>query len=379
MYKCFATTIRGLEQLLADELSTIGAIDIITVNAGIQFRATMDKIMQINLHSRLSSRVLIEIGHSKYRNEDDIYEYAVSLDYREWFDQHSTIKVMTSATQCPLKSLEFINLRLKDAICDFFMQKVTIRPSVNKHNPDVRIFSFLNKDSITIYIDTSGEALFKRGYRTFHEQAPIKENLAAGLVKLAKWNSDLTLFDPMCGSGTLVIEAIMIGLNIPPGLKRNFAFSKFPNFYRQQWDNILTDAKNQIHNKELSIYASDINADAINSIKRNLLAAELTKYVQCDCQDILLTRKPTDSGMMLANLPYGIRLDTSQPSEAFYTQLATTLKQHFSNWRCYFLHNDSNMEKLLRLKASKRNVVFNGAIECRLYEFKMVSGSNRDK
>ena len=182
MLVCFATTVRGLEQLLADELTELGASEINLVNAGLEFSANLDDIMRMNLHSRLASRIMIRLGFGGYRQEEDIYQLAQGVKWDQWFHSGNTIKVSTSAIACPLKSLDFVTLRVKDAICDYFVERVDSRPSVDKANPDMRIYTFLTSETATIYLDASGDTLFKRGYRRSKLEAPIRENLAFGLI-----------------------------------------------------------------------------------------------------------------------------------------------------------------------------------------------------
>ena len=378
MYHCFASTNKGLEQLLTEELISLGATDVIATTAGAQFKATMNTIMQLNLQSRLASRIMLEVGFGEYHNEDDIFAIASRIYWREWFDVDMSIKVKTSAINSPLKSLEFITLKVKDAICDQFMQTHDKRPDVNKQNPDMRIYNFLTEDTVTIYLDTSGEALFKRGYRSQRQEAPLKENLACGLIKLSGWDYTTPLLDPMCGSGTIVIEAVHMALNIAPGLKRTFSFEKFDNFYQKEWDDMKALAKQAIQSeKKLQIYASDINPDAITQTEENLRHAKLREYVEFRTADFLNIKAPASSGTLLCNPPYGVRLNELDDLATLYPKIASHLKNDFPGWNCYFFTTDLRMPKLLRLKPSKKTPLLNGALDCRLFEFKMVRGSNR--
>ncbi len=249
---------------------------------------------------------------------------------------------------------------------------------MNKQNPDVRIYNFLTKDTVTIYLDTSGEALFKRGFRQNHLEAPLKENLAAGLIYLSGWQKDMPFYDPMCGSGTIVMEAISIGLNIAPGLNRRFGFEKLKQFDLNQFKQLKEQANKSIdYNTQLKIYASDISSRAVSLAQSNLKAAKLTKYVQIDQGDFLEQKAPDTNGVLLCNPPYGVRLDEQESLAELYPLLGDQLKRNFSGWDCYFLSGDLRLPKLIRLKVNRKTPVFNGALDCRLFEFKMVSGSNR--
>ena len=378
MLPCFATTVRGLEQLLADELTTFGAREINLVNAGLEFVADFEAIMQMNLHSRLASRIMLRVAATGYRTEEDIYRLARKVEWSKWFNSGDSIKVATSAIGCPLKSLDFVTLRVKDAICDYFVEQVDSRPSVDKAAPDMRIYTFLTEESVTIYVDTSGETLFKRGYRKAKLEAPIRENLAFGLIKLSGWSPDQPFYDPMCGSGTIVIEAVCYGLNIAPGLNRNFAFEKFTTFNEAAWFKFKAAAVAAInYHQPLQIYASDISRNAIEIAKQNLQQIKLDQYVHFSSGDVLDKTAPAATGVLITNPPYGIRLDEQEHLATVYPLLAKVLKNSFAGWRCCFFTADLRMPKLFRLKPSRKIPLYNGALECRFYEFKMVSGSNR--
>lgn len=375
---CFATTVRGLEELLAAELKELGAEEIKIVNAGMEFNASLSNIMAMNLNSRLASRIMIRLGYSGYRHEDDIYRLARKIEWLDWFHSGNSIKVATSAIQSPLKSLDFVTLKVKDAICDYFNEKVDSRPDVNKLEPDMRIYNFLTKDTVTIYLDTSGDTLFKRGYRRLKLEAPIRENLASGLIQLSGWQPDQAFYDPMCGSGTLAVEAIGIGLNLAPGLNRNFAFEKLANFDVDNYQEIQIAAKKKENReRKLKIYASDINRKAIEIARQNFQQIKLEEYVEFSYGDFLSKKAPAESGVLVTNPPYGVRLEELDRLTELYPRIGNTLKQNFANWSCYFFTADLRMPKLVRLKPSRKIPVYNGALECRLYEFKMVSGSNR--
>lgn len=379
IYSCFASTSRGLEDLLAIEVKKFDCSDVEVLKSGVRFKADMQQIMRINLHSRIASRVMIELWHGDYTNEADIYDCTYDIPWEYWFSPKETIKVKTSAISCPLKSLEFVSLKVKDALCDKFVQTCTARPDVNKYNPDIRIYNFLTANTITVYLDTSGESLFKRGYRQSKLEAPLKENLAAGLVLLSNWTPEQTFLDAMCGSGTIVIEALMLGLNMAPGLKRNFAFEKFKNYDSKKWQELKNQATAQInHAALLDIYASDIDKTAIIALEDNCRNLGVLKHIKYKQAGFLEDKAPNTSGVLITNPPYGIRLDELSAMGEAYPLYASHLKKCYSNWSCHFLTADLRMPKLMRLKPSRKIPLYNGALECRLYEFKMVSGSNRD-
>lgn len=378
MYSCFATTSKGLENLLQLELEKLGAKSCILANAGIQFQADLPSLMKINLHSRLASRVMLQVAFGGYRNEDDVYNIAHKVKWNDWFHVGNSLKVATSAIGSPLKSLEFITLKVKDAICDYFVNLVDARPNVSKQSPDVRIYNFLTKDTVTVYLDTSGEALFKRGYRQDKLEAPIKENLAAGLIQLTNWQSHMPFYDPMCGSGTIVMEAITLGLNIAPGLNRHFGFEKLEQFDLNYFEQLKIEAKAAInYDTSLKIYANDISRRAVSIMCDNFAESNLLKYVNIDSEDFLEKDAPADNGVLLCNPPYGIRLEEEEKLAEFYPLIGNHLKRNFTNWDCYFFSADLSLGKLIHLKPNRKVPLYNGALDCRLFEFKMVAGLNR--
>ena len=275
MENFFAPCPRGLEAVLAQELAALDATGIKTADGGVHFEGPYALAYRVNLESRIASRVLWRVASASYKSEDDIFKATLALKWPQWFDVSRTIRVNLAAVRCPLKSLDFVTLRIKDAICDAFRAKCGERPNVNTSTPDVRIHAFLTVDRLTLYIDTSGEPLFKRGYRETTGEAPLRENLAAGLLRLAGWTPPEALLDPMCGSGTILIEAALIALNIAPGARRSFAFEKLKNFDQRQWNELLLAAKAREipRGDALPIYGGDLYGDELKNARANIIAA----------------------------------------------------------------------------------------------------------
>ena len=364
--------------MLAAELGELGASDIGTVEGGVGFGGTLPIAYSANLNSRIASRVLWEIGSGRYRNEDDVYRGVYALDWQRLFDPGLTIRVNVAAVASPLKSLEFTTLRIKDAACDKFRAQTGSRPSVDTAQPDVRIHAFLDAERFTIYLDTSGEPLFKRGSRQMAGEAPLRENLAAGILTLAGWTPGTPLLDPMCGSGTLLIEAAQIARGIPAGLKRKFAFEKLRNFDVAEWVRIRGDAEARIRNDARTpIFGSDLFGDALKLARENLATAGLADMVSLKQANVLEISAPAAEGVLVANPPYGVRLGEQESLAAFYPQLGNALKKKFAGWRAYLFTADLRLPKLIGLSPSKRTPLYNGPLECRLYEFKMVAGAMR--
>jgi putative N6-adenine-specific DNA methylase len=374
----FAPCPRGLEQPLVDELTALGAQHIAPTDGGVGFQGEFALCYRVNLWSRVASRVLWRVAGGTYRNEDDIYRLAASVDWPAHFEGGQTFAINTAAQKCPLKSLNFITLKIKDAVCDRFREACGSRPDVDTRRPDVRLHAFLDAERITLYLDTSGEALFKRGWRKSTGEAPLRENLAAGILKLAGWKPGVPLLDPMCGSGTFLMEAAMMSLDIAPGLGRGFGFEQLANFDARTWAKIrreATDARRPL--EKLPIFGSDLSSFALNDARRNFAEAGLGEAVTLSQGDVLNMEAPAEAGILVTNPPYGERIGDQQALAELYPRLATVLKQRFAGWTAYILTADTRLPKLMRLKPSRKTPLFNGPLECRLYEIRLVAGSNR--
>jgi putative N6-adenine-specific DNA methylase len=374
----FAPCPRGLEPLLRSDLEALGALNVHTTEGGVAFSGDWALCYRANLESRLASRILWRVKEATYRTEQNIYQAVFELQWQRWFDVSQTIRVNTTAIRCPLKSLEFITLLVKDAVCDRFRAHCNERPSVDTLTPDIRIHVFIEDSKLMLYLDTSGDALFKRGIRSHTNIAPIRENLAAGILRMSGWQPGTPLLDPMCGSGTFLIEAAQISLNIQPGIARNFAFEKLKNFDAPLWDQMREQAiAAQLPPRPLEIYGSDLYGDALKTAWRNLEEAGLSECVQLKQANVLEISAPAEHGILVANLPYGERMGELDELAELYPQLGNALKKKFGGWTAYLFTADKAILKLMRLSPSKRTPLFNGAIECRLLEYKIVAGSNR--
>ncbi len=376
----FAPCPRGLEAALCEELLEIGASDVVASEGGAGFRGSWETAYKANLESRIASRVLWKILDAAYRNEDDIYQAAASLPWENWFSPSLTIKVALTATKSPLRSLDFATLRIKDGLCDRFRQKEGRRPSVDTASPDMRIHAHLSSHDFSLYIDTSGEALFKRGLRHFSVDAPLKENLAAGILRLSGWKPGIPLLDPMCGSGTFLLEAAQMSLGISPGYKRHFAFEKLLNFDEKKWEALRKESlEKQKPAGPLQIYGSDILGRAVETARRNLAEAGLEDAVELKQANFLELPVPAEKGIIVTNPPYGVRIGEQEDLAALYPLIGDTLKKKFAGWNAWFFTADMRLPKLIRLGVSRRIPLYNGALECRLYEYKMVEGGMRKK
>ena len=395
----------GVEDYLAPEVQRITGLTGDSVQkqrGGVAVRASWRDAMLLNLHSRLAQRVLILLSHTGYRNEQDLYRAASEVAWEVWFTPRESIKVEVTAQHSPLTSLNFAALKIKDAVCDRFRVKANgVRPDVNTQWPDVRIYTHLSTDSCSLYIDTSGEPLFKRGWREDKGEAPLKETLAAAMLAASGWADGdgdlLPLYDPCCGSGTIAIEAAQIACNIAPGSLRRFAFEKYLPFQRHVWDAI----KQQAQDAELElapgqppiIFGSDVAHRMVDFAQRNAQRAGVADVIEFRGGDALQRLPPCETpGIMLLNPPYGERIEVAGVAGAnrggreeaqvedggeFFNRLSAHWKKNYPGWSAWVLSPDLKLPGKMRLKESRRVPLWNGPIECRLFRFDLVAGTMR--
>ncbi len=384
-YTFFAIVPISLEMPFAEELKSLGITEYKVGKGQCIFKTDFTGLMKVNLWTRFASRILLKVGESPYKNEDDIYKFVFSCKWENYFKPNQSIKISTTSRKCPLKSINFLTLRIKDAVCDRFRELDGQRPEVDKVYPDIQIFAHVNDRTISVYLDTSGESLFKRGWRRDKGEAPLKENLAAGLVKLANWTPDKPLYDPFCGSGTIIIEAATMAINMAPGLTRRFGFEKIIGFNSTEWQTMKTQAREAIDwSVPVNLAGSDISSIVVEKAKKNAQLAGLTKlmlegrmkFFQCDAREA----RPTADmpGIVIANPPYGEQSNPKSASVAsMMKNVADNLKHNFAGWTVWFLTSDLLLPRQMRLSESRKIVFFNGTLDCRFFRFEMVSGSNR--
>ncbi len=401
----------GVEALLLPEVQRITGITGQGLRGGVRLQASWRDALRLNLHSRLAQRVLVELMHTSYRQEQDLYEAASQIAWEAWFTPKQTFKVEVTAQHSPLSSLNFAALKIKDAIADRFRDRAGVRPDVDTHWPQVRIYAHLTTDQLTLYIDSSGEPLFKRGWREDKGEAPLKETLAAAMIAASGWDGTVPLYDPCCGSGTIAIEAAQIACNIAPGVQRRFGFESLLPFQPHVWAALRDEARAAERAPTAPMFGSDVAFRMVDFAERNAERAGVAAAVQFRGGDALQRMPPAASGVMLVNPPYGERIAVAGVAGAgrgrgmpdprdqrdqrplpgpqgreqaqtddggdFFPQLATHWKKNYAGWTAWVLTPDLKLPGRMRLKESRRVPLWNGPIECRLFRFDMVAGSAR--
>ncbi len=400
----------GVEDYLAPEILQITGLPpgcITKQRGGVAVRTSFTHAMLLNLYSRLAQRVLVLVSYTEYRSEQDLYRAATQVAWERWFSPRESIKVEVTAQHSPLTSLNFAALKVKDAVCDRFREVAGgVRPDVNTQWPDVRIYAHLTTDACSLYIDTSGEPLFKRGWREDKGDAPLKETLAAAMIAASGWASGdedlLPLYDPCCGSGTVAIEAAQIACNIAAGSLRRFAFEKYKPFRAEEWAAMKQEAADAIvkpkPGQKALIYGSDVSHRMVDFAQRNAQRAGVADVIEFRGGDALQRMPPIDAsetggGVMVINPPYGERIGIGGVAGAgegarfgarelaeaddgvdFFNQLASHWKKNYSGWTAWMLTPDLKLPSKMRLKESRRVPLWNGPLECRLFKFDMVKG-----
>ncbi|MDI9332566.1 MAG: THUMP domain-containing protein [Alphaproteobacteria bacterium] len=386
----------GVEPLLATEVAAIlqrPAQEVSAQRAGVAVQASWREVMLLNLHSRLAQRVLVRLRHGPYRSEDDIYALARDVPWEMWFGTRQTFKVDITAQRSPLKSLNFAALRVKDALVDRFRDREGERPSVEVRWPDARVHAHLTSEHLSLFIDTSGEPLFKRGWRADKGDAPLKETLAAAMLAACGYSQSLDgqppcvtqglpLYDPCCGSGTIAIEAAQIACGIAAGSQRYFGFEKLLPFESHVWEALRRQAIDAQHPPLAEIHGSDVAFRMVDFASQNAQRAGVEHAVHFRGGDALQRNPPIERpGVLLLNPPYGERIEAAgvagrqraivEGEGDFFLRLAQHWREHYPGWTAWILTPDLKLPGRMRLKENRRVPLWNGPIECRLFRFQM--------
>ncbi len=396
MVALFLPCAGGVEALLADEVLRITRTPAETTRGGVWVEGDERTAMALNLESRLATRVLWPLADAEYRHEDDLYSMARDLPWQQWITPEQTLRVDVAAMRSPLKSLNFAALRIKDAVCDSLRESAGARPSVDTRNPDLPLALFVGPEHATLYVDTSGDALFKRGWREDTGEAPLKETLAAAMLAAAGWQGraeDGPLLDPCCGAGTIAIEAAQMACGIAPGALRGFAFERMLPFrpHAAAWRELKRAAQARVHAPAVPVFAGDVSFRMTDFATRNAQRAGVQQAIEFKTADALQRPPPAPRGTLMMNPPYGERIapkgsgsDTARQgfegggsSAEFFGALATQWKRQYPGWTAWLLSPDMKLPTLMRLKESRRVPLWNGPIECRMFRFDLVAGSNK--
>ena len=378
--KFYATCDHGFEALLVEELRGLGASRIEAMHRGVQFYGDGRTLWRANLRCRVANRILMPIAEFPAADRASLYAGARRIDWPRWFDLRRTFALDASSHRSTIQHTAFIGQVIKDSICDSFRGLSGRRPDVDKRRPDVPINARLTQDRCTISLDASGERLHRRGYRRASGPAPLKETLAAGILGLAGYDGSLPVFDPMCGAGTLVIEAALIARNIGPGLLR---LSKGgPGFAFQRWnehdaDGFRDEVESQmarIRPQTVSLTGSDIEPNAIKRCVSNAEFAGVSDGIEWICQSMESAMATAPEGLLVVNPPYGERLNTPEGMEMMFSGLGAVFKHNFPGWTAWIIASESAPWRSIRLRTSSRSRLRNGAIPCRLHSYRMFRG-----
>ncbi|MEM9919151.1 MAG: THUMP domain-containing protein [Bacteroidota bacterium] len=373
--KLLAKTLFGLEELLVKELEALGASHIEPMKRAVSFEGDQRLLYRANLELRTALRILVPIKSFRAQNDHQLYNKAFKFNWSKYLDNNRTFAIDAVVHSDFFRHSKYASLRLKDAIVDQFRKHTGQRPSVDTRLPNVRFHLHINGDRINISLDSSGDSLHKRGYRVHSVDAPINEVLAAGMILLSGWQADCDFLDPMCGSGTIPIEAAMIAHNIAPNLHRPaFGFERWTDFDRALWSDVLQHAKDQIRTFDYDIYAFDKDFRAIKACQQNVFSAHLDGKVQIARKKFENLEGPMRRpSLLMMNPPYDERLQQTDIG-AFYRSIGDQLKQSFAGCAAWLISSNIAALKQLGLRPSLKKTLFNGALECRLHRYEMYEG-----
>jgi putative N6-adenine-specific DNA methylase len=380
----FASCDRGLEGVLAAELSALNLKGVRPGNRGASWIGGPDDLALANLGSRIASRILVPLREVGARNKEQLYGGARDVDWCRWFSPDCTIAIDVVGTNTSLRHSGFTAQVIKDAVCDRMRDDTGRRPDVDRDRPDIRIAARIHDDRCTLSLDSSGERLHRRGYRLDAGEAPLKETLAAGLLALCDWHGETPMIDPMCGSGTLAIEAAMIAARIAPGLARldsggaGFAFQNWNDHSERALQALAERLRGEQRDQVPPIAASDIDSAMVIRARRNAARIGVRELISWADHDLVHAEPNGADGLLLTNPPYGERLSSPEALVPTYAALGDTLKRAFAGWRAGVIMGNRDLGHAMHLSPSRKIEVYNGPIECRLMRYEMYEGSRRE-
>lgn len=377
-----AKTFKGLEEVLAQELVELGANNVQIQRRAVSFTGDKRMLYTANFCLRTASRVLLPIATFKAKKADEIYEQVKTIDWAQYMTSKTTFQIDATVYSDLFRHSQFITYRVKDAIADWWMEHEGVRPNVRLTDPDLYINLHIAGDSITLSLDSSGESLHKRGYRVANTQAPINEALAAGMLLLAGWKGQSDFYDPMCGSGTLLIEAALIARNIAPGIyRKGFAFEKWANFDADLFEDVYNDDSRE-RDFTHKIYGSDAGFYAVQTATKNIQSANLQRDIevkQIRLQELKFEneKRKTDGALVMMNPPYGERLSQDKDVLRLYQDIGTTLKHQFSGATAWIISSNEEALKCVGLRPAKRIRLMNGDLDCLFNQYVLFSGDRK--
>ena len=384
-FSMLAKTFKGLEEVLAQELIELGANDVLIERRAVSFRGDKALLYRANFALRTAIRILVPIASFKAKDTDALYNQLRKLNWSQYMTVDSTFAIDATVYSESFRNSRFVTYRVKDAIVDYWQEKASKRPNVQVEKPDLLINIHIANEQVTLSLDSSGESLHKRGYRVATTEAPINEVLAAGMLLMAGWQGQSDFYDPMCGSGTLLIEAALIARNIAPGVFRSsFAFEKWPDFDAELWSDIYNDDSRE---KEFNhkIYGSDASFYAIQQAAKNIKSAGVQKDVelkQIRIEEIKISNIQSPitnpSPLVMMNPPYGERLKSNKEMEDLYSAIGTALKHQFTGATAWIISSNAAAMKCIGLKPSKKYHLLNGELDCQYNKYELFQGKRKD-
>ncbi|MCU0390430.1 MAG: THUMP domain-containing protein [Thermoflexibacter sp.] len=377
-FKMIAQTMFGLEEILVNELTALGAKEIEKLNRAVAFEGDLEMMYKANLCLRTALRVLVPIHSFTVKNEYDLYQRIKEMEWENYMNVSDTLAINCSLNSTLFGHSQYLEQKTKDAIVDRFRERLGKRPSVDTEFPTLRINLFVNQENCIVSLDSSGESLHKRGYRDQTNLAPINEVLAAGMILLTGWDGKSNFIDPMCGSGTILIEAALIARNIPAGsYKSMFGFEKWKNFDADLWENVYDQAMNQITDNQPIILGGEISKHVARKAIINVNEANMKNAIRienCAFQDL---PAPEGNGILVLNPPYGERMDKDEDINALYKSIGDTLKKKWAGYNAWLITSNMEAAKHIRLDPKPKIKLFNGSLECRFMRYELYSGSRR--
>jgi len=374
-----AKTISGLEEVLANELTNLGAPDVKIITRAVSFGGDTRMLYEANLWCRTALRILKPLFSFTVKSNDDLYKNIYEYPWETVFTVDHTFSIDSVINESAFTHSHFVSQKVKDAVVDKFRSKYNTRPSVDTENPDIRINIHIYKEGCDVSLDSSGESLHKRGYRVSSGLAPLSEVLAAGLIMHTGWKGDTALVDAMCGSGTILIEAALIAQNIAPGsFRKSFSFMKWKDFDLELWEKIKLEAIEKQKPINCRISGSDMEARAIRNTRGNVIAAGMQKVIGLQVATFDEFSPPEEGGILIINPPYGERMEQTDII-SFYKTIGDALKKNYNGYDAWIISSDLNAMKFIGLKPSRKIPVFNGQLECRFMKFGIYKGSKKDQ